>query len=333
MVREAEVLWSDWRSGSELDVVGIGQCALDQVLLVDRRPQFTGKQRISELTRVPGGQIATALLACARLGLRGALLSAVGRDEACETILRPLREAGVDLSGVRIVPGAESQLSVIVVDRESGERTVLWHRDPRLSVRFREVRREEIERGRVLHLDAQDVELSIWAAGVAREAGIPVVLDADTPSPEIDQLLQRVDFPIVSREFAEKHFGTRKPVESLRGLAALGARFPVVTLGDRGAVGGGREGVIESPAFQVVARDTTGAGDVFHAAFIWGLIQRMSERRILQVANAAAAMSCRALGAQGDLPTREELECFLREAKPRAGRRPAKLAGAAGDGV
>jgi sulfofructose kinase len=91
--------------------------------------------------------------------------------------------------------------------------------------------------------------------------------------------------------------------------------------------------VIESPAFQVVARDTTGAGDVFHAAFIWGLIQRMSERRILQVANAAAAMSCRALGAQGDLPTREELECFLREAKPRAGRRPAKLAGAAGDGV
>jgi sugar/nucleoside kinase (ribokinase family) len=85
--------------------------------------------------------------------------------------------------------------------------------------------------------------------------------------------------------------------------------------------------MIESPAFEVVARDTTGAGDVFHAAFVWGLIEGMTEGRILQVANGAAAMSCRALGAQGDLPTREELERFLRDAKPRAGLRPADPAG------
>ena len=179
------------------------------------------------------------------------------------------------------------------------------------------MRRQEIEQGRVLHLDAQDLELSIWAAGVAREAGIPVVLDADTPAPGIDALLKRVDFPIVSREFAEKHFGTRSPRDFLRGLTALGARFPVVTLGDRGAVAGGRQGVIESPAFQVDARDTTGAGDVFHAAFIWGLLEGMSEARILQAANAAAAINCRALGAQGGLPSREELEDFLQNGEPR----------------
>ena len=208
---------------------------------------------------------------------------------------------------------------MIVVDRETGERTVLWHRDSRLSVRVGEVRRDESEQGRVLHIDAQDLELSTWAAGVAQEAGIPVVLDADTPAPGIDALLRRVDFPIVSREFAEKHFGTRSPMDFLRGLTALGARFPVVTLGDRGAVAGGREGVIESPAFQVAARDTTGAGDVFHAAFIWGLLEGMSGARILRVANAAAAMNCRALGAQGGLPSREELEDFLQHAKPHPG--------------
>jgi sulfofructose kinase len=92
-----------------------------------------------------------------------------------------------------------------------------------------------------------------------------------------------------------------------------------VTLGDRGAVAGGREEVIESPAFQVAARDTTGAGDVFHAAFIWGLLEGMSGARILQVANAAAAMSCRALGAQGGLPNREELEDFLQHGEPHPG--------------
>lgn len=312
-------LWSEWRGTHRVDVVGLGQCAIDQVAVVDGPPEFTGKKRIVDLTQLPGGQIATALLACTRLGLRTALVSAVGDDAASGIALEPLRREGVDLSGVRVVAGAESQLSVIVVDRESGERTVLWHRDPRLSVKVGEVRRDEIEQGRVLHIDGQDLDLSTWAAGVAREAGIPVVLDADTPAPGIDALLRRVDFPIVSREFAEKHFGTRSPGDFLRGLGALGARFPVVTLGDRGAVAGGREGVIESPAFQVAARDTTGAGDVFHAAFIWGLLEGMSGTRILQVANAAAAMNCRAPGAQGGLPTREELEDFLQHAKPHPG--------------
>ena len=318
-VYSKDPLWSEWRGTHRVDVVGLGQSAIDQVAVVEGPPEFTGKKRIVDLTQLPGGQIATGVLACTRLGLSAALVSAVGDDAASGVVLEPLRVAGVDLTGVRVVPGADSQLSVIVVDRETGERTVLWHRDSRLSTRVREVRRDEIERGRVLHLDAQDLELSTWAAGVAQEAGIPVVLDADTPAPGIDALLQRVDFPIVSREFAEKHFGTRSPTDFLRGLTALGARFPVVTLGDRGAVAGGGEGVIESPAFQVDVRDTTGAGDVFHAAFIWGLLEGMNGARILQVANAAAAMNCRALGAQGGLPSREELEDFLQHGEPHPG--------------
>jgi sugar/nucleoside kinase (ribokinase family) len=318
-VRGEKPLWSEWQGTHRVDVVGLGQCALDQVLLIDGTPEFTGKKRIADLMEFTGGQIATGVLACTRLGLSGALLTAVGDDARSETVLEPLGGAGVDLTGVRVVPGADSQFSVIVVDRETGERTVFWHRDSRLSMRVREVGRDEIVQGRVLLLDAQDMELSTWAAGVAREAGIPVVLDADTPEPGIDALLRRVDFPIVSREFAEKHFGTRSPRDFLRGLTALGACFPVVTLGDRGAVAGGREGVIESPAFQVDARDTTGAGDVFHAAFIWGLLEGLSEARILQAANAAAAMNCRALGAQGGLPSRAELEDFLQHGEPHPG--------------
>lgn len=305
-------LWSEWRRASRVDVVGIGQCALDHVAVVEGPPEFTGKKRILELTQSPGGQVATALLACARLGLRTAAVTAVGRDAASERMLAPLRAAGVDLAGVEVVPEADSQISLIVVDRETGERTVLWHRDPRLRLSMSQGRRRQIEQGRVLLVDAQDPEYSSWAAGVAREAGIPVVLDADTPAPGVDELLGSVDFPIVSREFAEKHSGARDPRDFLRELAARGARFPVVTLGDRGAIAGGPEGVIESPAFQVAVRDTTGAGDVFHAAFIWGLLEGMCAERILRVANAAAAMNCRFLGAQGGLPSREELEAFLR---------------------
>ncbi len=310
----AEPLWTPGPPAGPLDVVGLGQSSLDTVVRIQGPPPFAGKVRARGLSFLPGGQIATAMLACARLGLRCALVGSVGDDAAAEAVLAPLAEAGVELGSVRRIPGAATQSAVILVDAKSGERTVIWQRDPRLSLEVGSLRREEIARGRVLHLDAGDLELSTWAAGVAREAGMAVVLDADTPGPGVERLLRRVDFPIVSREFAETFFGTRSPVESVRGLVALGARFAVVTLGDRGAVGGAGGEAIQVPAFRVPVRDTTGAGDAFHAAFVFGLLEGLGGEEILRLANAAAGMNCRAPGAQGGLPSRDALRSFLAEA-------------------
>jgi sugar/nucleoside kinase (ribokinase family) len=307
-----------------VDVVGLGQNALDQVCLVDGMPEFAGKARIHGYTRLPGGQIATALLACARLGLRTSFVSAVGDDEAGELALAPLREAGVDLDDVEIVPGAPTQLAVILVDRASGERTVLWHRDPRLALRPARLSRARIARGRVLHLDAGDPEAGAWAAKVAREAGMAVVLDADTAAPGMADLLAQVDYPIVSQSFARSYFGTDDVREALRGLVTAGARLAVVTLGEIGALGLAADGRwLPSAAFRVAVRDTTGAGDVFHAAFVWALIQRCDPVAMLRAANAAAGMNCRALGAQGGLPTRAELEAFLARERETSWRGPA----------
>jgi sulfofructose kinase len=313
MRRNLPPLWRFADLSRPFDVVGMGQCSLDTVAVVDGLPRFAGKERILEATRLPGGQVATALLACTRLGLRCAFASTVGDDSEAERMLAPLRASGIDLAGVRVRPGVASQTALILVDRKSGERTVLWHRDLRLSLSVGEVTEAQVMAGRVLHLDAGDLEAAVWAAERARAAGIPVVLDADTPAPGIERLLAQVDFPIVSSDFAEKHFGTRSPAEALRGLVALGVRFAVVTLGDRGAVGSDGAQVFESPGFPVAVRDTTGAGDVFHAAFIWGLLEGLGAVEILRAASAAAAMSCRALGAQSGLPTRAELLAFLRE--------------------
>ena len=312
-----EALWKESGTAREVDLVGLGQSSIDHVALVEGLPGFATKERLLAYERLPGGQIATALLAATHLGLRTAFLGSVGDDEASLAVLAPLRRAGVDVSGVRVRAGTPTQLAIILVDRESGERTVLWYRDPRLRLSSGELRREEIVRGRALHLDAGDPEASTWAAKVAREAGIPVVLDADASSPGVDALLATVDFPIVSSQFAEKHFGTRSVREALRGLVAAGARMGVVTLGSQGALARLGEREIASPAFRVETRDTTGAGDVFHAAFAWALLEGLSPERVLAAANAAAALNCRALGAQGGLPTREELLAFL------AGRAPA----------
>lgn len=320
--RGREGPWTPLPAKAEIDVVGIGQSALDHVCLVDGLPGFAGKERIERYERMPGGQVATALLACARLGLRTAFVGAVGDDEAGGVVLAPLRAAGVDLRDVAIVEGAPTQLAVILVDRTSGERTVLWHRDPRLALQPGRLTRERIVRARALHLDGGDPEAGAWAAKVAREAGMAVVLDADTAVPGTAELLAQVDFPIVSQSFARSYFGSDDVREALRGLCALGARMAVVTLGEIGALARVGDRWIASPAYRVEARDTTGAGDVFHAAFVWALLEGASPETVLRTANAAAGMNCRALGAQGGLPSRAELEAFLGAEQPTPWRGP-----------
>jgi sugar/nucleoside kinase (ribokinase family) len=302
-------LWEERGPARELDVVGVGQSSIDHVGLVDGLPTFASKQPLVAYERHSGGQIATAVLAASRLGLRTAFVGTVGDDESSLAVLAPLRAAGVDVEGVRVRAGTPTQLALILVDRESGERTVVWYRDPRLRLRPDDLRRESIERGRALLLDAGDPEAATWAAKVAREAGIPVALDADTSLPGIDALLSHVDFPIVSREFALEHFGGVR--EALAGLVTAGARLAVVTLGARGALGASSAGEISAPSFTVEVRDTTGAGDAFHAGFVWGMLEGLSPEAVLRVANATAALNCGALGAQGGLPTRAALERFL----------------------
>ncbi|MEN8181609.1 MAG: carbohydrate kinase family protein [Myxococcota bacterium] len=312
--------WQEQGPPRELDLVGIGQSSIDHVGLLDGLPAFAGKEPLVAYECQPGGQISTAVLAASRLGLRAAFVGTVGDDEASLAVLAPLRAADIDVEGVRVRVGTPTQVALILVDRESGERTVVWFRDPRLRLSPGDLRREQIERGRALLLDAGDPEAATWAAKVAREARIPVILDADTPMPGIDALLATVDFPIVSREFAEQHFGSVRG--ALAGLEAAGARLPVVTLGKRGALASSDGKEIRSPGFAVAAHDTTGAGDAFHAAFVWGLLEGFSPEEILRAANAAAALNCRALGAQGGLATREQLLTFLAQERPREWREP-----------
>jgi sulfofructose kinase len=291
----------------------VGQNALDRVCRVDGPPAIGGKTVIREYAERPGGQVATAALAGARLGLRTAYAGTVGDDAAADRVLDPLRRAGIDVSGVKRVAGARTQLAIIWVDRGSGERSVLWYREPGLQLHPADLSRAAIESARALHLDAGDPEAAAWAAGVARAAGVAVFLDADTPDPEVLALLRQVDFPIVSREFAESWGGGRSLPAT---LAELADGLLVVTLGAHGAIAHSGDGVIESPGFRVEAVDTTGAGDAFHGAFVWAVLDGWGAEAALRAANAAAAMNCRAEGAQGGLPTRAELEAFLEENEP-----------------
>ena len=260
-----------------------------------------------------GGQVATAMLALARLGARTAWAGALGDDAAADLALAPLRAAGVDCEDAQRVAGGATRRALVRVDRASGDRVVTPERDPGVRVDAAALARERIAGARALLVDAEDPPASLAAVRIARAAGRCVVLDADAEGPGVGELVAASDFPIVSRPLADA-LGRGSVEKGLRVLAAQARSAAVVTLGEQGAIAAqrGSDVVIESPAFRVVARDTTGAGDAFHAGFVWAWLGGESLVSALRTASAVAALNCEALGAQGGLPDRERLERFLR---------------------
>lgn len=280
---------------------------------VERFPPIGRKARLASERTLPGGQVATALLAATRLGLRCALAGAVGDDDAADAALAPLRRAGVDLSRVETIRGARTRQAWVLVESTSGERTVLEQRDPALRLPAAGAA-PAWPSARAVLVDLEHPAASQQAAEAARSAGVPVLLDADRPSPEALELLRRVDFPIVSEGFADE-FSSDVSLEARLAALARAAdpavRMVVVTCGAAGSVARIGERLVRTPAPRVAAVDTTGAGDVFRGAFAWGLLRGLDPEQVLRVANTAAALGCRGAGAQGALPDAAAVEASL----------------------
>jgi sulfofructose kinase len=285
------------------DVVGLGLNAMDTVCVVPRFPRPNTKTHLQQVRVEPGGQVATALVTCTRLGLKARYIGSVGTDDWGKAQFASLRAVeNLDLH-VREIEGATSQIAIIVVEEGVGERTVLWRRDPRLSYPAEELRKEMIIGARVLHLDGCDSAAAIRAAKWAREAGMPVVIDIDEMYDEsTPELLKLVDYLIASSDFAEDP----RELADRYGCPVVG-----ITRGAAGATFLADGRLLNSPGFTVPVADTTGAGDVFHGAFIYGLLQNWPLEEIIRFANAAAALKCRHIGARRGIPSVAEVQEFL----------------------
>ena len=262
---------------------------------------------------LPGGQVATTVLAARRLGLRAAYVGAVGDDEMADRACSVLRDQGVALR-LKVVPGGATQFAVIVVD-ESGERTIFEHYDPNVVVREEDLDREIITSARVLHLDITDVPAAIQAARWAREAGTLVSLDIDRMLPGADELLGLVDL-LVASEHLPQALGSPDP---RLGLHTLRARCPgvvCITSGERGCVALDGNEAVWVPAFDVPVVDTTGCGDVFRGALVAGVLDGKDIPDALRFASAAAALQASGLGAQGAVPDATRVAAFLRANPP-----------------
>jgi sulfofructose kinase len=294
-----------------LDVVGVGTNSVDEVLQLPIRVEAVpagGKVRVGDRRFLCGGQTATVAAACAELGLRSGYLGAFGSDEHGRLIRNALKSYGVDVRE-SIDCEAPNRGAVILVDPH-GNRTVLWHRSEGLKLPFEKLRPSAMQ-ATVVHVDDDDPGIALHAATIARAAGAVVTSDLEHVSDSVEQLIASVTFPIFEQHLPAKISGERDPERALRKLRRLNTGVLVMTRGEHGSVALDGEAFHVAPAFNVKVVDGTGAGDVFRAGFIYGLLQKWAVPDLLRFANAAAAVSCTRLGAIPSVPTLEEVQALL----------------------
>jgi len=295
-----------------MDVVGLGASSVDYVNLLPCAPGGAAaetKLRINAHFISCGGQVATMLATCAALGLRTRFLGPIGNDANGRRVREDLAARHVDLANV-IIREADNQFAVVLVDQSTGERTVLWHRDPRLLLGDAPID-PAILKGRVLHVDDVDEEGSIRVARLAVAAGITVTSDLDRMTERTPELVRSVSVPIFAEHLPPLLTGERDPERSLRKLRKLHPGLLCVTLGTNGAMALDGDRIIHSPAFAVNAVDTTGSGDVFRAGFVYATLAGWPTAEVLRFSNAAAAVSVTRLGAMAGAPSLAEVETLL----------------------
>lgn len=295
------------KTGKSIDVLCVGHAAYDLTFLVDHHPGADEKCFASGFSSCGGGPAANAAVTVARLGGSSAFAGYLGNDfQGCRH-LAELNSEGVNTE--LVVRGSHpTPLSVILV-KPDGSRTVVNHKAETPFIEHGLIDFSRF-RPKAILFDGHEPLISPALAEHARTRDIPVILDAGSVHRGTRDLAPVVGYLVASAKFARDFTGATDMRQSLNLLSGLSSCV-VITLGEDGLVWkkGGRSGNLG--AFPLEARDTTGAGDVFHGTFALGVARSMEFTSLLEYASAAAAVSCTRIGARKGIPSAEDVRRFL----------------------
>jgi ribokinase len=275
-------------------------------------PYENGKTELTALHIQCGGPASTALVTLSRLGIATSFLGSLSDGPFGTKILKNLKKENIDVSNVKITPGYTSQFAFISVTKKSGKRTIFWHRGTVPHLTKSDINISQFPKARILHTDGLMIDASIEAARQARALGWTVVMDAGTMREGSKELAKLVNILIASETFATPLVGSETSHEiALHALKELGPEQVVITRGQKGSIGLNEQGIFYQDAFQVSVVDTTGAGDVYHGGYIYGLVQRWNMQECMRFASAAAALKCTEIGSQKGIPNLERINEFM----------------------
>ena len=294
-------------------VAGLGQSSLDSLAVVDVYPPVDTKKEVLEWREQCGGPAATALVTLSRLGVPCKFYGVIGDDYAGEKMMQSLKKENIDISGIVKRGKAASQIAFIAIEKETAKRTIFWRRPSGEALKRTEIGDDFLEGADFLLLDGLMQDASIYAAEKAKERNIPIMLDAGRKRPGMLDIAKLSDYVVASGEFA-KDFGWDLSQEGLnREKEKLGTKILSVTLGEQGCITVSDSIFLHIPAFHIKAVDTTGAGDVFHGGYIYGLLRGWHLKDTLIFASAVAAIKCTQIGGRAGIPKLGEVKAFLSE--------------------
>lgn len=296
----------------KFDVCALGGVCWDYVGIVDCYPELDEKALLSEVVGMGGGLSGTAMAAVAALGGHAAIFGRIGDDDFGQKILDGFHKERVNTDGLEILPGITSQFAFCVAHRKTGRRSIFWKPGTYERMVPGDVDLEALTDCKCLLVDHHHLSAATDAARCARSKGIPVVADIERVQPRAVEFLEAVEVPILPRGFVRQLSGEDDLDRAARYIQSLGPKTVLITCGDEGVLAYTEGERLHQPAYCVEpVVDTTGAGDVFHGAFAYGLALGYDLPRNLGFAGAVAALSCCALGGRGALPTMEQAKGLL----------------------
>ncbi len=298
-----------------MKVTGLGQCAFDTLFTIDSFPAPDTKKEIIEYETAGGGPVATALVGLARLGVDCSYYGIIGDDEAGEKIRRSLEVEGINTDGIIKRKESHSQVAFIAIEKETGKRNICWKRPSGEPYKPDELTDDFLDSADFFHTDGLMAEASIHAAKIARSKNIPVMVDAGRIREGMLELADLCDYFVCSEEFAREFTGNTAPFipeEAIQQMNAFNAETVTITLGAKGSITRHNHEVFKTPAFNVDVVDTTGAGDVFHGGYIYGLLQKWDIQQVIRFASAFAALKCTKLGGRSGIPKLHEVLNLLK---------------------
>ncbi|MCI8564989.1 MAG: carbohydrate kinase family protein [Lachnospiraceae bacterium] len=298
-------------------IVGVGHCCQDSICTVEEYPAEDSSTHITAIDDSQGGgAVATALAAASRLGVSTGMIANLGDDAIGDQIFEEFTRLGISTEGIARIAGGRSSSSIVMVDPKKGTRTKFPYKDGLPAIVFDEGRRALLRRARVLHLDGTNYENAWQAACLAREYGVTISLDGCSMQKDNEKnrrLAAMADLLIMNAKYPYRVSGQETLADAMEYMASLGAKVVISTAGKDGCYAWENNALKHYPACPVEVKDTTGAGDVFHGAFLTAYLEERPLGECIRFASAVSALKCRQFGGRAGIPTRKEAEAFMRE--------------------